>query len=222
MAAQRVLESGRVNYLTGEEGRAFEAECATYLGSRHAVALSNGTVALELAYRALGVGPGDDVIVPARTFIATAAAAVAVGARPVVADVDRDSGNITAETVAAAWTPDTKVVVVVHLGGWPAEMDDLQAVCAERGAHLVEDCAQAHGATYRGRQVGTFGRISTFSFCQDKIMTTAGEGGLVVTNDDDLARSMIMYKNNGTDPVLMAGAAESPAYKWIHADFGSN
>ncbi len=222
MAAQRVLESGRVNYWTGEEGRAFEAEYAVYLGSRHAIALSNGTVALELAFKALDVGPGDDVIVPARTFIATASAVVAVGARPVVADVDRDSGNITAETVAAAWTPDTKVVVVVHLAGWPAEVDDLQAVCAERGAHLVEDCAQAHGATYRGRQVGTFGRISTFSFCQDKIMTTAGEGGLVVTNDDDLARSMVMYKDHGTDPVLMAGAAESPAYKWIHADFGSN
>jgi dTDP-4-amino-4,6-dideoxygalactose transaminase len=170
-AVQRVLLSNKVNYWTGDECRAFEREFAAFAGTEYAVALANGTVALDLALRALGVGVGDDVVVTSRTFLASASAIVNVGARPVFADVDRDSQNITAETVAAALTPATKAVVCVHLAGWPCDMDAMAALAEQHGLYLIEDCAQAHGATWRGRPVGGFGHVGCWSFCQDKIMT---------------------------------------------------
>ena len=173
-AAVRVLESGNVNYWTGNEGRQFELEFAEFAGCRHAVAVANGTVALELALRTLGIGPGDEVVTSSRTFIASASCAVAVGARPVCADVDRDSGNITADTIRAVLTPATKAMVVVHLAGWPCEMDPILELAHERRLKVIEDCAQAHGATYKGRPAGSLGDIAAFSFCQDKIMTLPG------------------------------------------------
>src|ERR1035441_9979077 len=156
-AAVEVLRGGKVNYWTGEEGRRFEQEFAAFVGCRHAVAMANGTVALEAALRALGVGPGDEVITASRTFIASASCAVAVGARPVIADVDRNSQNITAEAVQAVLTPQTKAIVAVHLAGWPCEMDELLALAEQHGLKVIEDCAQAHGATYKGRTVGSIG-----------------------------------------------------------------
>lgn len=223
-AAMRVLESGRVNYWTGGEGRAFEAEFAAYAGARHAVALANGTVALELALHALGIGPGDDVIVPARTFIGTATAVVARGARPVVADVDRDSGNVSAETIADALTPATRAVIPVHVGGWPCDMDAIVALADQHGLCVIEDCAQAHGARWRGRHVGTFGHIGAFSFCQDKIMTTAGEGGMLVTNDEGLWRRAWEYKDHGRgiDAMARASASGGHEFKWVVESFGTN
>ena len=176
-AAVQVLRSGKVNYWTGQEGRQFEAEFAAFSGCKYAIALANGTVALECALKALGVGPGDEVITTSRTFIASASCAVMLGARPVFADVDRESQNITAESICNVLTPRTKAIVAVHLAGWPCEMDDILALAHERGIKVVEDCAQAHGATYKGQPVGSLGDVAAFSFCQDKIMTTAGEGG---------------------------------------------
>ena len=178
-AAARVLRSGKVNYWTGEEGRLFEKEFAEFAGCRHAIALANGTVALETALKALGVGPGDEVITTCRTFIASASCAVAVGARPVTADVDRDSQNLTAETIQPMITPRTKAIVAVHLAGWPCEMDEIMQLAREHGLKVVEDCAQAQGAMYKGRPVGSIGDAAAFSFCQDKIMTTGGEGGML-------------------------------------------
>ena len=223
-AVLRVLASGRVNYWTGEEGRAFESEFASYVGASHAVACANGTVALELGLRALGVGAGDDVVVPARTFIATASAVVAVGARPVVADVDRDSGGLTAETIRSALTSATRAVIPVHVGGWPCDMDGIMTLAHERGVFVIEDCAQAHGARWRGRHVGTFGHVGAFSFCQDKIMTTAGEGGMLITSDEALWRRAWEYKDHGRgiDALERARSTGGHEFKWTVAGFGTN
>lgn len=182
-AATAVLRSGRLNYWTGNEGRVFEREFAEFTGRKYAIALANGTVALELALYCLGIGSGDEVVVPSRTFIASASCAVMRGASPVVADVDRDSSNVTAETIERVITSRTKAIVVVHLAGWPCEMDPILALARRHGIAVIEDCAQAHGARYRGRPVGSFGDVAAFSFCQDKIMTTGGEGGMLLTND---------------------------------------
>ncbi len=223
-AVERVLRSGRVNYWTGTEGRAFETEFADYLGVRHAVAVANGTVALELALRSLGIGAGDHVVVPARTFVATATAVVAVGARPVVADVDRDSGVVTIDTLAMALTPETRAVIVVHLGGWPCDMDAITEWAEGNGLAVIEDCAQAHGATIGGRAVGTFGHASAYSFCTDKIMSTCGEGGMLVTNDEALWRTAWEYKDHGRDLDALDRAAEQGGheFKWLIGSFGTN
>ena len=221
-AAVRVLRSGKVNYWTGEEGRRFEQEFASFVGCRRAVAMANGTVALEAALRALGVGPGDEVVTSSRTFIASASCAVAVGARPVIADVDRNNQNITAETVRAVLTPRTKAIVAVHLAGWPCEMDELLELAEQHGLKLIEDCAQAHGATYKGRVVGSIGHAAAFSFCQDKIMTTAGEGGMVTTNSDEVWRQVWSYKDHGKSYDAVYGREHPPGFRWLHDSFGTN
>ncbi|HKD79596.1 MAG TPA: DegT/DnrJ/EryC1/StrS aminotransferase family protein [Candidatus Angelobacter sp.] len=221
-AAVRVLESGKVNYWTGDEGRRFELEFAKFAGCQYGVAVANGTVALELALRAVGVELGDEVITASRTFIASASCAVALGARPVCADVDRNSGNVTADTIRAVCTPATKAIVAVHLAGWPCEMDPILDLARERGLKVVEDCAQAHGAMYRGRPVGSLGDAAAFSFCQDKIMTTAGEGGMVTTNSYDLWQRMWSYKDHGKNYDKVYGPRRSPGFRWLHDSFGTN
>ncbi len=173
-SATRVLESGKVNYWTGEEGRRFEEEFAVQSGCKYGIAVANGTVALELSLYALGIGPGDEVIVPSRTFIASASCAVMRGAKPVLADIDPNSQNITAETIRPLVTNRTRAIVAVHLAGWPCDMDPILALANEHRLKVIEDCAQCHGATYKGRPVGSLGDVGAFSFCQDKIMTTGG------------------------------------------------
>jgi dTDP-4-amino-4,6-dideoxygalactose transaminase len=221
-AAAAVLRSGRVNYWTGEEGRKFEREFAQFVGCRHAVALANGTVALEAALRALDVGPGDEVVTTARTFVASASCAVAVGARPVIADVDPDSQNITSESIRKVLSPQTKAIVAVHLAGWPCDMDPILELAHERGLKVVEDCAQALGATYKGRAVGSIGDIAAWSFCQDKIMTTAGEGGMVTTNSEALWESVWSYKDHGKSYDAVSRREHAPGFRWLHESFGTN
>ncbi|MGA3010652.1 MAG: DegT/DnrJ/EryC1/StrS aminotransferase family protein [Terracidiphilus sp.] len=221
-AAVQVLHSGRVNYWTGNEGRLFETEFAAFLGCKYAVALANGTVALECALKALDVGPGDEVVTASRTFISSAGCAVRLGARPVIADVDRESQNITAETVLRVLTPQTKVIIAVHLAGWPCEMDEILALAHVRGIKVVEDCAQADGATYKGRHVGSLGDVAAFSFCQDKIMTTAGEGGMVTTNSAELWNSMWSFKDYGKSYDAVYHRAHAPGFRWLHESFGTN
>lgn len=221
-AAVAVLQSGNVNYWTGEEGRLFEKEFATFAGCNHAVAMANGTVALEGALRAFGIGPGDEVITTSRTFIASASCVVAVGARPVIADVDRESQNITAESIRKVLSPRTKAVIAVHLAGWPCEMDPILELACEHHLKVIEDCAQAHGASYKGRPVGSLGDIAAFSFCQDKIMTTAGEGGMVTTNSDDLWGKMWAYKDHGKSYDAVYRSEHAPGYRWLHESFGTN
>ncbi|MDB5101685.1 MAG: Glutamine--scyllo-inositol transaminase [Cyanobacteria bacterium RYN_339] len=221
-AVTAVLQSGKVNYWTGNEGRLFEQEYAASLGMPHAIALANGTVALELALYVLDIGPGDDVVTTCRTFIASASAAVMRGARPIMADVDRDSQNVTAETIAAALTPATKALIVVHLAGWPCDMDPILALARERGLYVIEDCAQAHGATYKGRPVGTLGDIGAFSFCQDKILTTGGEGGLIVMHDERLWKKAWAFKDHGKSYDAVYHREHAPGFRWLHESFGTN
>jgi dTDP-4-amino-4,6-dideoxygalactose transaminase len=221
-AAAAVLRSGRVNYWTGEEGRAFEAEFADAVGGRYGIALANGTVALELALRGFEIGAGDEVVVTPRTFLATASCAVACGATPVFADVDPVSQNITADTIRAVLSPRTRAVIAVHLAGWPCDMEPIATLCRERGLKLIEDCAQAHGATYRGRPVGSLGDAAAFSFCQDKIMTTAGEGGMLVTNDRTLWSRAWAYKDHGKSFEAVYERQHPPGFRWLHESFGTN
>ena len=223
-AVVSVLRSGRVNYWTGREGVAFEDEFASYVQRRHAIALANGTLALELALRVYGIGAGDDVIVPARTFIATASAAVAVGARPVVADVDALSGVLTPDSIEQALTPSTRAVIPVHLGGWPCDMDPIMSLAEHHDLVVIEDCAQALGACYKGRPVGSLGHAAAFSFCQDKIMTTGGEGGALALDDSALWEAAWSYKDHGKSYSATRGSAPSSgvAFKWTHDSFGTN
>ncbi|CUU53792.1 dTDP-4-amino-4,6-dideoxygalactose transaminase [Parafrankia irregularis] len=221
-AAVEVLGSGAVNYWTGTQGRRFEEEFAAAVGCEYGVAVANGTMALEIALRVLGVGPGDEVIVPSRTFIASASCVVALGARPVVVDVDPDSQNLTAQTVLAGITARTKAVVAVHLAGWPVEMAGLLELAREYGIAVVEDCAQAHGARLHGRPVGSWGDVAAWSFCQDKILTTAGEGGMITTNDPALHQAAWSYKDHGKSWKKAHQPATGTGYRWVHDSFGTN
>ncbi|MCK0743673.1 DegT/DnrJ/EryC1/StrS family aminotransferase [Chromohalobacter nigrandesensis] len=226
-AVQRVLLSNKVNYWTGTEGREFEREFAAFAGTEYAVALTNGTTALDLALKGLGIGENegrgrDEVIVTSRTFLASASSIVTAGAVPVFADVDRDSQNITAETVAEKITPNTRAIIAVHLAGWPCEMDELMALAERHGLYVIEDCAQAHGATYKGRSVGSIGHIGCWSFCQDKIMTTGGEGGMVTTDDEALWRRMWAYKDHGKSWEAVYEREHPPGFRWLHESFGTN
>lgn len=221
-AVNRVLLSNKVNYWTGNECREFEKEFAEWAGTEYAIALSNGTLALDVALKALGVGIGDDVIVTPRTFLASASTVVTAGANPVFADVDLNSQNITAETIEAVLTPNTKAVIVVHLAGMPADMDPIMALANKHGFSVIEDCAQAHGAKYKGRSVGSIGHIGAWSFCQDKIMTTGGEGGMVTTNDKALWQVMWSYKDHGKSFDSVYHKQHPPGFRWVHDSFGTN
>jgi len=223
-----VLLSNRVNYWTGQEGREFEREFAAYTGSKYAIALSNGTLALDLSLVALGIGArnggsdSDEVIVTSRTFLASASAIVTAGAKPVFADVDANSQNITNDTVSAVLTPNTKAIIAVHLAGLPCEMDELMALSDESDLYVIEDCAQAHGAKYKGRAVGSIGHVGCWSFCQDKIMTTGGEGGMVTTNDEALWKKMWAYKDHGKSWDAIYNKEHPPGFRWLHESFGTN
>jgi dTDP-4-amino-4,6-dideoxygalactose transaminase len=221
-AVDAVLGSGRVNYWTGQEGREFEREYARALGRKHAIALMNGTVALEIALRAWRVGSGSEVVVSPRSFIASTSCAVLQGATPVFADVDLDSGNITAEAIERVLTPRTRAVIPVHLGGWPCEMDEIMSLAERRGIKVLEDCAQANGAAVRGRPVGSIGHASAFSFCQDKIITTGGEGGLLATDDEALWLQAWAFKDHGKSYQAVYEREHVPGFRWLHESFGTN
>lgn len=221
-AVMATLSSGKVNYWTGEEGRLFEKEFADYIGSNYAIALANGTVALELALYALGIGPGDEVITTSRTFIASASCVVMRGATPVLADVDPVTQNITVETIKAVLTPRTKAIIAVHLAGWPCDMYSIMELASEYGLKVIEDCAQAHGAKYKGRPVGSLGNMAAFSFCQDKIMTTGGEGGMLVMNDKSLWEKAWAFKDHGKSYDAVYFREHLPGFRWLHESFGTN
>ena len=221
-AVRAVILSNKVNYWTGQETRSFEKEFAAWSGTEYAVALANGTVALDVALKALGIGPGDEVVVTSRTFLASVSSIVNAGAVPVFADVDLDSQNFTAETISAVLTPRTKALICVHLAGWPCDMDPIMALAAEHDLKVIEDCAQAHGAYYKGRPVGSIGHIAAWSFCQDKIMTTGGEGGMVTTNDRQLWADMWAYKDHGKSWEAVYEREHAPGFRWVHESFGTN
>ena len=221
-AAARVLASGQVNSWTGTETNAFEQEFASWCGCRHAIATANGSLALSSAYLSIGIGLGDELITTPRTFIATASSAVLLGAKPVFADVDAESGAISAASIEPLITTRTKAIAVVHLGGWPADMPAILDLAQAHGIAVIEDCAQAHGARIAGLPVGSFGDVSAWSFCQDKILSTAGEGGMVSTNRTDLWDSMWALKDHGKTHEAVFGREHPLGFRWLHERFGSN
>jgi len=221
-AVRQVLLSNKVNYWTGAECREFEKEFAAWTGTKYAVALANGTLALDVALKALNIGPGDEVVVTPRTFIASISCVINAGATPVFADVDEDSGNLSAATIARVLTPRTRAVICVHLAGWPCDMDPIMALAERHGLKVIEDCAQAHGARYKGRSVGSIGHVGAWSFCQDKVMTTGGEGGMVTTNDHALWSAMWSYKDHGKSWEAVYERRHPPGFRWLHESFGTN
>ncbi len=221
-AVSRVLLSNKVNYWTGQECREFEKEFAAFAQTQYAVALANGTVALDVALKALEIGRGDDVIVTSRTFLASASSIVTAGANPIFADVELDSQNISRRTIEAVITPNTKAIICVHLAGWMCDMDPIMQLAEEKGLFVIEDCAQAHGASYKGKAAGSIGHIGAWSFCQDKIMTTGGEGGMVTTNDEDLWKKMWSYKDHGKNFDSIYNKQHPPGFRWLHDSFGTN
>jgi dTDP-4-amino-4,6-dideoxygalactose transaminase len=222
-AVTTVLRSGRVNSLQhGDQCRSFETAFAKSCDMPYGISLANGTLALELALRALEIGPGDDVIVTSRSFVASASCVINAGAEPVFADVDADSQNLTAASVRDALTPKTRAIIVVHLAGYSSEMDELCALAEERGLKLIEDCAQAHGATYKGRPVGSFGHASAFSFCTDKIMSTGGEGGMLLLRDENVFLRAWSYKDHGKDYALAMEKSSEPKFRWMISSIGTN
>ena len=221
-AVSQVLLSNKVNYWTGTECREFEKEFAAWAGTDYAVALANGTLALDVALQAMGIGEGDEVIVTPRSFIASVSTVVNAGAMPVFADVDNNTGNISATTIAPKITDKTKAIICVHLAGWPCDMDEIMALAKQHNLWVIEDCAQAHGAKYKGKPVGSIGHVGAWSFCQDKIMTTGGEGGMVTTNDKVLWQKMWEYKDHGKNYDSIYHKQHPPGFRWLHDSFGTN
>lgn len=221
-AVTRVLKSGKVNYWTGEEGRLFEKEFAAFVGVDYAVALMNGSVALEAILYAMGIGPGDEVVVTPRTFIASASCIVIRGGKPVFADVDKNSQNITAEMIEKVITPKTKAIIAVHLAGWPCDMNPIKDLAKKYKLWVIEDCAQVHGAMYKGRVVGSLGDAAAFSFCQDKIMTTGGEGEMVVTNNSEIWGKAWSFKDHGKSYDAVYNRQHPTGFHWVHESFGTN
>ena len=222
IAVSNVIKSNRVNYWTGNECKEFEKEFSKFADSKYSISLSNGTVALELALIALDIQKGDEIIVTPRSFIASASSVVNIGGKPIFSDVDPLTGNITAGLMKEKITKKTKAIVCVHLGGLPCEMDEIMSIAKQNKLFVIEDCAQAHGATYKGKSVGTFGDIGAWSFCQDKIITTGGEGGMVTTNSKKLWEKMRSYKDHGKNYQLMENPSKKNGFKWVHDTFGTN
>ena len=221
-AVQNVLLSNRVNYWTGAECCEFEKEFAVFAAAQYAIAVSNGTTALDLAFIALGIGYGDEVVVTSRTFLASVSSIVNAGASPVFADVSLGSQNITAQSISNVLTDKTRGIICVHLAGWPCDMDPIMELADKHNLFVIEDCAQAHGAKYKGRSVGSIGHIGAWSFCQDKIMTTGGEGGMVTTNDRELWSRMWSYKDHGKSWEAVYEREHPPGFRWLHDSFGTN
>ncbi|MBA6391626.1 DegT/DnrJ/EryC1/StrS aminotransferase family protein [Colwellia sp. BRX10-3] len=221
-AVSQVLQSNKVNYWTGQQGREFEKEFAAYTNSQYAIAVANGTLALDLALHALDIALGDEVIVTSRTFIASISSIINAGATPIFADVELDSQNISMATIKAVTSEKTKAIICVHLAGWPCEMDEIMAFAEQKNLYVIEDCAQAHGTKYKGRSVGSIGHIGAWSFCQDKIMTTGGEGGMLTTNDETLWRRAWAFKDHGKSYAAVYEKQHPPGYRWLHESFGTN
>ena len=221
-AVQSILLSNKVNYWTGEEGRLFEKEFAEFSETKYSIALANGTVAIDLALIALGIGHGDEVIVTSRTFLASVSSIINAGAKPIFADVDLNTQNISAKSITEVISSNTRAVLCVHLAGWPCDMDPIMELARKHGLFVIEDCAQAHGAKYKGRPVGSIGDIGAWSFCQDKIMTTGGEGGMVTTNNKSLWSVMWSYKDHGKSWNAVYEKKHPPGFRWLHESFGTN
>jgi len=221
-AVKRILTAGKVNYWTGDQSKKFEEEFSKWCGTKYAIALSNGSVALTTAYLSIGIKKGDEVITTSRTFIATSSTLVLLGAIPIFADVELKSGCISVRTIEKLITKKTKAISVVHLGGWPIDMNPIMELAGKHNLYVIEDCSQAHGAEINKRKVGSFGDVATWSFCQDKIISTGGEGGMITTNDKKIKDFIWSYKDHGKSYDLMQKNINAISYQKIYQGFGTN
>ena len=217
-----VLKSGKVNQWTGEKVKDFEKKFSEYFGIKYSVAVFNGSVALELCLKVLDIKKDDEVIVTPRTFIASASSINICNGTPIFVDVDPDSQNITLENIKKKVNEKTKAVILVHLAGWPCDLEEIIEWCHSKNIYVIEDCAQAHGAKYKGKYVGTMGDINAWSFCQDKIMTTGGEGGMVTTNNYEFFKKAWSYKDHGKNYDKVFNTSTMGFFKFIHDSLGTN
>ena len=218
---KKVLESGRVNYWTGNECKDFEKEFSNYHKVKYSLSVSNGSVALEMALKALNLKKKDSVIVTPRSFVISASCVINLGLKPIFADVD-ENGNLSIEGIKKAYNKNVKAIIVVHLNGLSCDLDPIIKFVKKNKIFLIEDCSQAHGATYKGKKVGSFGNISTWSFCQDKIMSTGGEGGMISTNNRKLWLKLWSLKDHGKNFKSVFYKKHKTGFRWLHDDFGSN
>jgi dTDP-4-amino-4,6-dideoxygalactose transaminase len=224
-AVERVLRSGRVNYWTGTLCREFEMAWSASHRGRPSICMSNGSVTMDAGIRALGIGAGDEVIVSPRSFVASAMCVVLAGATPVFADVDPVSGCITADSAEEVRGPRTRAVIPVHVGGWPCDMPALVSWAGRHGIRVFEDCAQAHGGHVDGDPLGTFGDLASWSFCQDKSISTGGEGGMLCTRDVGLHRRCWSIAQHGKDHDSALGLLtgdRAPGFRWLVDSEGTN
>ncbi len=217
-----VLKSGKVNQWTGTKVFDFEKKFSKYFDVKHSIAVFNGSVAIALCLKTLGLGIGDDVIVTARTFIASASEINICGCTPIFADCDYNSQNVTLNTIKSVVTKKTRAVILVHLAGWPCEMEEIVDWCHSNNIFVIEDCAQSHGAKYNNKYLGTFGDINAWSFCQDKIITTGGEGGMITTNNTDYYLKARSFKDHGKNYEKMLVPSPPGLFKWVHDTIGTN
>ena len=218
---QAVLKSGKVNYWTGNECKQFEKEFSTYIGNKYSVAVSNGSVALEIVLRALNLKKGDRVIVTPRSFIISASCVLNVGLIPIFADVD-NNGNLSIEGIKKKYNNSVKAIIVVHLNGLSCDLDPILNFTRKKNIYLIEDCSQAHGAMYKGKKVGSYGDISTWSFCQDKIISTGGEGGMISTNNKKLWLNCWSLKDHGKNHHSCFIKKHKTGFRWLQDYKGSN
>ena len=218
----RILKSGKVNYLNGKEGLKFEKNFSKFTGSKYSIAISNGTNALELVLKAINLKPKDHVIVTSKSFIASASCVVSVGAVPVFADIDINSQNISIDFIKKIINKKTKAIICVHLGGWPCDMKNLVKICKKNKIKLIEDCSQAHGAKIKNKSVGTFGDFGTWSFCNDKIISTGGEGGMITTNSYKNYQNIWSLKDHGKNKKKYFNISSNYSFRYLHDNFGSN
>jgi len=217
----QVLKKNKTNYWTGNECRKFEKEFSNYHGIKYSVTVSNGSVALELALKALNLKKTDLVIVTPRSFVISASCVLNLGLKPVFADVG-DNGNLSIEGIKKAYNRNVKAIIIVHLNGLPCDLDPILKFVKKNKLYLIEDCSQAHGAIYKGKKVGSFGDVSTWSFCQDKIISTGGEGGMISTNSQKLWLKIWSLKDHGKNHNSVFFKKHKVGFRWLHDDLGSN
>ena len=217
-----VLRSSKVNYLTGKYGKKFELKFSQYLNIKYSTAVSNGTVALELAILSLDIKKGDEIIVTPRSFFASVSSIIKVGAIPIFADVDIETQNISLNSIKKVLSKKTKAILCVHLAGLPCDMEKICKFAKEKKIFIIEDCAQSHGASINKKNVGTFGNVAAWSFCNDKIISTGGEGGMVTTNSLKIKKFVESYKDHGKNFTKYNSIKKNQKFRYLHDSIGSN
>ena len=216
-----ILRENKTNYWTGNECKNFEKEFSNYHGTKYSVTVFNGSVALEIALKALNLKKTDKVIVTPRSFIISASCVLNLGLKPIFADVD-DNGNLSIEGIKKVYNKNVKAIILVHLNGLSCDMDPILKFVKKNKIYLIEDCSQAHGAVYKKKKVGSFGDISTWSFCQDKIISTGGEGGMISTNNKKLWLKCWSLKDHGKNYQSVFHKKYKTGFRWLHDNLGSN